>query len=36
VYSIIPKEQEWLSVLVCVNAAGYHIPSLYFFRDKSF
>jgi hypothetical protein len=36
VHSIIPKEQEWLSVLVCVNAAGYHIPSFYIFRGKSF
>jgi hypothetical protein len=36
VHSIIPKEREWLSVLVCVNAAGYHIPSFYIFRGKSF
>jgi hypothetical protein len=36
VYSIIPKEWEWLSVLVCVNVAGYHIPSFYIFRGKSF
>jgi hypothetical protein len=36
VYSIIPKEREWLSVLVCVNAAGYHIPSFYIFCGKTF
>jgi hypothetical protein len=36
VHSIIPKEREWLSVLVCVNAAGFHIPSFYIFRGKSF
>jgi hypothetical protein len=36
VHSIIPKEREWLSVLVCVNAASYHIPSFYIFRGKSF
>jgi hypothetical protein len=36
VHSVIPKEREWLSVLVCINAAGYHIPSFYIFRGKSF
>jgi hypothetical protein len=36
VHSIIPKEREWLSVLVCVNAAGFHIPNFYIFCDKSF
>jgi hypothetical protein len=36
VHSIIPKEREWLSVLVCVNAAGYHIPNFYIFCGKSF
>jgi hypothetical protein len=30
------ERAEWLSVLVCVNAAGYHIPSLYIFCSKSF
>lgn len=35
-HSIIPKEQEWISVLMCVNAAGYHIPSFYIFRGKNF
>jgi hypothetical protein len=36
VHSIISKEREWLSVLVCVNAAGFHIPSFYIFRGKTF
>jgi hypothetical protein len=36
IHSIIPKEWEWLSVLVCVNAADFHIPSFYIFRGKSF
>jgi hypothetical protein len=36
VHSIIPKEWEWLSVLVCVHATGYHIPNFYIFRGKSF
>jgi hypothetical protein len=36
VHSIIPKEREWLSVLVCVNAASFHIPNFYIFRGKSF
>jgi hypothetical protein len=33
---VIPKKREWLSVLVCVNAADYHIPSFYIFCGKSF
>ena len=36
VHSIILKEREWLLVLVCVNAAGFHIPSFYIFRSKNF
>jgi hypothetical protein len=36
VHSIIPKEREWLSVLVCVNAVGYHILSFYIFCGKNF
>jgi hypothetical protein len=36
VHSVISKEREWLSVLVCINAADYHIPSFYIFRGKSF
>jgi hypothetical protein len=36
IHSIIPKEWEWLSVLVCVNVASFHIPSFYIFRGNSF
>jgi hypothetical protein len=36
VQSIIPNQREWLSVLVCVNAAGRAIPSFYIFRGKRF
>jgi hypothetical protein len=36
VHSVIPKEREWLSLLVCVNAAGFHIPNFYIFCGKSF
>jgi hypothetical protein len=35
-YSVIPKEREWLSVLVCINTAGYYIPSFYIFCGKTF
>jgi hypothetical protein len=36
VHSIIPREREWLSILCCINAAGYHIPSFYIFWGNSF
>jgi hypothetical protein len=36
VHSIIPKEWEWFSILVCVNATRYHIPSFYIFHGKIF
>src|SRR5450759_3875476 len=36
VQSIIPNQREWLSVLVCVNAAGHAIPSFYIFRGRRF
>jgi hypothetical protein len=36
VHSIIPNKREWLSVLVCVNPAGFYIPNFYIFRGKSF
>ena len=36
VQSIVPNQREWLSVLVCVNAAGQSIPSFYIFRGKRF
>ena len=35
-YLIIPKERERLSVLICVNAIGFHIPSFYIFHNKIF
>jgi hypothetical protein len=34
VYSIIPDQWEWLSVLSCVNAGGGYIPHFYIFRGK--
>jgi hypothetical protein len=36
VHSIIPDQREWLSCLVCINAAGSSIPSFYTFRGKRF
>jgi hypothetical protein len=36
VHSIIPDQREWLSVLVCMNAAGLAIPSFYVFKGKRF
>jgi hypothetical protein len=36
VQSIILKERESLSVLICVNAAKYHIPSFYIFWGNTF
>jgi hypothetical protein len=36
VQSIVPDQREWLSVLVCINAAGSIIPSFYIFRGKCF
>jgi hypothetical protein len=36
VHSIVPDHREWLSVLVCINAAGLSIPSFYIFRGKRF
>jgi hypothetical protein len=36
VHSIVPDQREWLSVLVCLNAAGSPIPSFYIFRGKRF
>jgi hypothetical protein len=36
VQSIVPNQWEWLSVLVCINAAGLSIPSFYIFRGKRF
>ena len=36
VHSIVPNQREWLSVLVCINAAGTSIPSFYIFRGRRF
>jgi hypothetical protein len=36
VHSVVPDQREWLSVLVCINAAGLAIPSFYIFRGKRF
>ena len=36
VHQVMPDEREWLSVLVCVNAAGEAIPSFYVFKGKRF
>jgi hypothetical protein len=36
VHSIVPDQREWLSVLVCINAADVAIPSFYIFRGKRF
>jgi hypothetical protein len=36
IHSIILKEREWLSVLVYINAADYHISKFYIFHSKSF
>jgi hypothetical protein len=36
VHTIIPDQREWLSCLVCINAAGSSIPSFYIFRGKRF
>ena len=36
VHSIVPDQREWLSVLVCINAAGESIPGFYIFKGKRF
>jgi hypothetical protein len=36
VHLTIPKEHEWLLILVCINTFGYHIPNFYIFCGKSF
>jgi hypothetical protein len=36
VYTIVPDQPEWLSVLVYINAAGLAIPSFYVFKGKRF
>jgi hypothetical protein len=34
VYSIIPDQREWLSVLSCINAGRGSIPNFYIFKGK--
>jgi hypothetical protein len=36
VYSVLPDEREWMSILTCINAARQSIPSFYIFRGKRF
>jgi hypothetical protein len=36
VHTIVPDQREWLSVLVCINAARLAIPSFYVFKGKLF
>ena len=36
VQSLVPDQREWLSVLVCINAAGLAIPSFYVFKGIRF
>ena len=33
-HTVIPNEREWLSVLICVNAAGGKVPNFYIFKGK--
>ena len=34
VQKIVPNQQEWFLVLVCINAVGGSIPSFYIFKGK--
>jgi hypothetical protein len=36
IHSIIHDQREWLSCLVCINAAGSSVLSFYIFRGKRF
>jgi hypothetical protein len=36
VHSVVPDQHEWLSILVCINAARIAISSFYIFRGKRF
>jgi hypothetical protein len=36
VHQVVPDEQEWLTVLTCINSAGESIPNFYIFRGKRF
>ena len=34
--TVLLDQREWLSVLVCINAAGDTIPNFYIFKGKCF
>ena len=34
VHTLLPNEREWLTLLTCINAVGFHIPGFYIFRGK--
>ena len=34
VHTVVPNDHEWLTVLTCVNAAGWSIPGFYIFKGK--
>jgi hypothetical protein len=36
VRTIVPDQKECMLVLVCMNAAGFAIPSFYVFKGKRF
>ena len=36
VHSIVPDQREWLSVLVCINAAGSSLPSFYISKGANY
>ena len=34
IYTIVPNEREWVSVLVAVNSAGFTMPNYYLFKGR--
>ena len=34
IYTIVPKEREWISVLVAINSAENTMPNYYVFKGK--
>ena len=36
IHTVLPNQREWLSVLVCINAAGDTILNFYIFKGKCF
>jgi hypothetical protein len=34
IHSLMPNEREWITILSCINASGYSIPSFYIFKGK--